>query len=78
MSICPSRSVSISASALSRRDGTNKYCKFLLPQLIRKLMTFWFLRRVRVSHFSVPWSRASTARRRAQVETERTPCQYYP
>ena len=61
MSMCPSRSVSISASALSRRDGTNKYCKFLLPQLIRKLMTFWFLRRVRVSPFSVPWSRASTA-----------------
>ena len=72
MSICPSRSVSISASALSRRDGTNKYCKFLLPQLIRKLMTFWFLRRVRVSPFSVPWSRA------AQVEAERTPCQDYP
>ncbi len=52
MSMCPSRSVSISASALSRRDGTNKYCKFLLPQLIRKLMTFWFLRRVRVSLLS--------------------------
>ena len=41
MSMCPSRSVSSTASADSRRDGTNKYCKFLLPQLTRNFMTFW-------------------------------------
>ena len=39
-SMVPSRSVSISASALSRRDGTSKYCRFWLPQLQRNLITF--------------------------------------
>ena len=38
--MCPSRSVSIAFSAASRRAGTNRYCKFLLPQFTRKLMTF--------------------------------------
>ena len=42
MSTWPSLSVSIAARAASRRDGTSRYCKFLLPQLIRNLITFWF------------------------------------
>ena len=84
MSMCPSLSVSSVASADSRRAGINKYCKFLLPQLTRNLITFWFLRRVRVSLLS---SRDGASLLHAMVsrehgivsarklKTERTLCQ---
>ena len=36
----PSLSVSIWASAESRRAGTSRYWRFLLPQFVRKSMTF--------------------------------------
>ena len=36
----PSRSVSIWASAESRRAGTRRYWRFLLPQFVRKSITF--------------------------------------
>ena len=38
-SISPSRSESSCASAASRRDGTSRYCRFLLPQFVRKSIT---------------------------------------
>ena len=36
----PSWSVSIAARAASRREGTSRYCRFLLPQSVRKFITF--------------------------------------
>ena len=38
-SISPSRSESSCARAASRRDGTSRYCRFLLPQFVRKSIT---------------------------------------
>ena len=32
--------MSIAARAASRREGTSRYCRFLLPQSVRKLITF--------------------------------------
>ena len=57
----PSWSVSICASADSRRDGTSKCCRFLLPQSVRNLITSLFARTaVTISAFSsVPESSSS-------------------
>ena len=40
----PSWSVSIAARAASRRDGTNRCWRFLLPQSVRNLITSLFAR----------------------------------
>ena len=49
----PSRSVSSTSSAASRRDGTSKYWRFWLPQLLRKSITSLSARTARtISAFS--------------------------
>ena len=40
----PSLSVSIAARAASRREGTSRYCRFLLPQSVKNLITSLFAR----------------------------------